>query len=349
MAPIEPTVTVIVPVRNEGAFIADCLDAVLAQDYPHHRLEILVADGMSTDQTRAIVQSFASRHARVRLLDNPRQIVPTGWNLALAQATGQFIVRVDGHCIIAPDYVRRCVEHLQAEDVHAVGGPLDTVGQGATAGVIALAMSSRFGVGGSAFRTVHGAAMLTDTLAFPAYPRWVIDAVGGFDEELVRNQDDEYNFRLRGMGGRVLLAPDIRSRYFSRATPARLWRQYREYGYWKVRVMQKHPRQMRARHFVPPAFVAAILATAALSAIAPAGRIALVTIAALYVVANLAASLSTLRRIDRRLPLLSLAFAILHIGYGIGFLQGLVVFANRWENLNEREANPVLPARPRAC
>ena len=176
----------------------------------------------------------------------------------MREARGEIIVRVDGHCEIAPDYVRRCVEHLQDPSVPAVGGPLETIGHGPLSRAIAAAMSSWFGVGGSAFRIVRDRTLLTDTVAFPGYTRAIMERAGPFDEELVRNQDDEYNYRLRKMGARILLASDIRARYYSRSSLRSLGRQYLQYGYWKVRVMQKHPWQMKARHFAPLAFVAGI-------------------------------------------------------------------------------------------
>jgi succinoglycan biosynthesis protein ExoA len=329
----QPFVSVIMPVRDEAAFIARSLGAALAQDYPPERVEIIVADGMSTDGTREIVRSFAGRHARLRLVDNAGRIAPTGLNAALRLARGEIVVRVDGHCEIAPDYVRRCVECLEREKVEGVGGPIETVGETTTARAIAAAMSSSFGVGGSAFRTVRDRRMFVDSIAFPAYARRAVERAGLFDEELIRNQDDEYNYRLRSLGGRLLLAPEIRSRYYSRGTLASLRRQYFQYGYWKVRVMQKHPRQMSARQFAPPLFVAALLLLGALSPFFAAGRLALAAVACAYAAANLCASFLTARKGGRRLlPILPAAFATLHLAYGFGFLAGLIKFRNRWRD-----------------
>ncbi|MFL6227686.1 MAG: glycosyltransferase family 2 protein [Pyrinomonadaceae bacterium] len=329
----QPFVTVIMPVRDEAAFIACSLAAVLAQDYPRERMEIVVADGMSADGTREIVRSHAAHDPRVRLVDNAGRIAPTGLNAALRVARGDVIVRVDGHCEIAPDYVHRCVECLEGGDVEGVGGPIETVGQTRTARAIAAAMSSNFGVGGSAFRTVRDRRMLVDSVAFPAYTRRAIERAGLFDEELVRNQDDEYNYRLRALGARLLLAPEIRSRYYSRATLGQLRRQYFQYGYWKVRVMQKHPRQMSARQFAPPLFATALLVSAALSPLFAAARLALASTAAAYLAANLCASILTAKKHGwRLLPLLPAAFATLHLAYGFGFLAGLVKFRNRWRD-----------------
>lgn len=336
-----PLVSVIMPVRNEASYIERSLGAILAQDYPADRLEILVIDGMSDDGTREFVREKQAGHPCLRLIDNPQGIVPPALNIGIRQARGEIVVRVDGHCEIAADYVRRCVEHLLAGDADAVGGPIETVGESEEAQSIALAMSSWFGVGGSAFRTVKDRAMLVETVAFPAYTRQTLERIGPFDEELVRNQDDEYNYRLLKNGGRILLSPDIHSRYYSRSSLRSLWRQYYQYGYWKVRVMQKHPRQMRWRQFVPPAFVVALFGSAFLGLVFRPFRLVLALVIVLYALADLAASLS-LGRVHgmghtRRLMLIH---PILHLSYGLGFLSGLARFAGRLPEARTADPRP---------
>lgn len=342
-----PFVTVVMPVRNEGAYIERSVAAVLAQDYPRHRMEILVADGMSNDGTEERVRTLGLGDPRLRLLGNPGRIVATGLNLALTHAKGDIVIRVDGHCEIAPDYVTRCVGYLRRGEAEGVGGPLETVGENPLARVIALAMSSRFGVGGAPFRTTRDQTRLVDTVAFPAYTREAIWRAGPFDEELIRNQDDEYNYRMRELGYRILLAPDVSSRYYSRSSIRSLARQYFQYGYWKVRVMQKHPRQMRPRQFAPPAFVTFLLASVGIAPLTPFGWWPLALGGGAYCVANIAASLWTARNGNwRSLPLLPVAFATLHLFYGFGFVAGLVRFARRW---GEREpARNGLPSEERA-
>jgi succinoglycan biosynthesis protein ExoA len=325
-----PFVSVVMPVRNEATFIGRSLHAVLAQDYPSERMDVVVADGMSTDGTRQTVESFQTRHPELKLINNPGKIVPTGLNLAIAEARGEVIVRVDGHCEIANDYVRRCVEHLLNDGVDGVGGPLETIGETSLARVIAIAMSSVFGVGGAAFRT-KTKTILTDTVAFPAYTRSIIERAGPFDEELVRNQDDEYNYRLRKMGARILLASDVRCRYYGRSSLTSLGRQYFQYGYWKVRVLQKHPGQMQPRQFVPPLFVGACLIFLLLLPLTPVAGYFLAAAVGSYAAANLTASILALRKNKYRLlPLMPVVFAILHVAYGLGFLTGLVKFWKRW-------------------
>ena len=326
-----PLVTVIMPVRNEARYIARSLNAVLAQDYPKDRMEVLVADGMSTDDTPNIVQSIGSEHTHVRLIQNHGKGVPTGINAAMIEARGDIIVRVDGHCVIAPDYIRRCVVHLQNGNIDGVGGPIETIGETAVARTIALAMSSTFGVGGSAFRTRSGETVLVDTVAFPAYTRAAVKRAGPYDERLVRNEDDEYNYRLRKMGGNILLAADVHSRYYSRGSLRSLWKQYFQYGMWKVRVFQKHPRQMQPRHFVPAAFVAALVASLILALLFDVGVWIAIVLAVSYVTATLLASLSTASRDNwRALGLLPLVYSTLHLSYGFGFLVGLLRFYNGW-------------------
>lgn len=333
--PESPFVSVVMPIRNEASFIARSLAAVLSQDYPEDRIEIIVADGMSTDATREIVRSLQPQHPNLVLIENPGKIVSSGLNAAIAKGRGEIFVRVDGHCEISKDYVTRCVEHLLIDGVQGVGGPLDTVGETSLSRAIALAMSSPFGVGGSAFRTVDR-TMLTDTVPFPAYTRVIIDHAGPFDEELVRNQDDEYNCRLRKIGGKILLAADVRSRYYSRASFWSLWQQYFQYGYWKVRVMQKHPRQMRLRHFVPAIFVTTMIGML-FALFSVACYYFCLFIVGLYALSNAAGSLWAARKSGwRYLPFLPVAFTTLHMSYGFGFLVGLVKFWNRWGNTRNR-------------
>jgi glycosyltransferase involved in cell wall biosynthesis len=329
-----PTVTVIMPVRNEAAFIERSLGAVLDQDYPAELMEVLVADGMSDDGTRVAVADLARAHPdhTVEIVDNPGQIVPTGLNAALERSSGQVIVRVDGHCVIAPDYVTQCVTALADSGADSVGGRMDPVGSGAVAEAIALATSSPFGVGDSLFHYAEGEHWV-DSVFLGAWPRKVFDRVGMFDPELVRNQDDEFNYRLRSQGGRILLTDRIRSRYYNRSSLRKVFRQYRQYGMWKVRVLQKHPRQMSTRHFVPPAFVVGLVGGAAL---APASRVVRrlwLAGVGTWLLAALGVSTWIARRAGwRHLPVLPAVFAALHTGYGAGFLAGLVRFRRRWHD-----------------
>jgi len=321
MTETKPFVTVIMPVRNEVQYIQRSLRSVLAQDYPSDRLEILVVDGMSSDGTREFLEEQQHHIPNLYVLNNPGKIVPVGLNLAISRARGEILVRVDGHCEIAEDYISRCVDYLLKEEVVGVGGPMETIGETPVAQSIALAMSSPFGVGNSAFRTRKNVRQIVDTIPFPAYWTKTVREAGPFDETLVRNQDDEYNYRLRAMGGRLLLAPDVRSKYYSRSSFRSLWRQYFQYGFYKVRVLRKHPKQLGWRQFVPPVFVAALLMLPLL----PQTRVIWLAMVIFYLLANLSVSISlAIRNGWHHLVRLPLAFLILHLAYGLGFWAGLV-------------------------
>jgi len=330
-APKLPFVSVLMPVRNEVDFIERSLGSVLKQDYPHNRLEVIVADGESDDGTLDRVNKTAfGTDISIKIVKNPKKIAPCGLNAAIAEARGEIFVRVDGHCEIEPDYVANCVKPLTAGVADGVGGPIETIGIGPQAEAIAIAMSSKFGVGGSAFRTESEREMYTDTVAFPGYTREIVERAGPFNEELVRNQDDEYNFRIRKLDGRILLSPDIRSKYYSRSTFKSLWSQYFQYGYWKVRVFQLYPRQMSVRHFVPLAFVVSLIVAGISTFFPRIGAAPLVALICVYLAANLGAAVMSCHQKIAVLPYLSLSFAILHIAYGFGFLVGLSAFSRNW-------------------
>jgi len=337
-----PLVSVLLPIRDETDTIERCLAAVLAQDYPPERMEVLVADGMSTDGTRRKLAALDQAYPHLQVFDNPGKIVATGLNLLTLRARGEILIRVDGHCVIAPDYVRNCVNRLKAGGVDVVGGPMRSIGETFISENISVATSSWFGVGDSAFRTTTGVTKPVDTVPFPAITRKMIAQVGLYDEELVRNQDDEHNYRIRKAGGVVLLADEVRSDYYSRSSLGSLWRQYFGYGFWKVRVMQKHPRQMRTRQFIPFIFVMSLLLFTLGAVFIPGGKLALTALIGIYLLANLLASAQTAsRRGWRYLPLLPLAFATLHLSYGLGFLVGMVHFFHRW--VDQERKVPVLP------
>ncbi len=321
-----PLVSVIMPVRNEADHIAESLGAVLAQDYPADDMEILVIDDGSTDNTRQVIAELPGA-ARVRILAAPEPggCVPAALNVGIRAARGEYVVRVDGHNTIAPDYVRRSVELLQTLDVDNVGGRWVIVGQTATERAIATAMTSPFGVGGATWR-VGAAAGEADTVPFGAYRRAALLALGGFDERLIRNQDYELNWRLRAAGGRIYYDPAIWSVYHVKRNWRGLWRQYYQYGLWKARVLRMHPRSGRLRHYVAPAFVAALAGSGALALLGEWGRVLLALVMGSYLAAVGLASLWTASRHGwEHLPRLPLAFAILHLSWGLGFWRGLLL------------------------
>ncbi len=325
-----PFVSVIMPVYNEGSFILRSLGALLDQTYPKDRIEVILADGMSTDNTRDLIQQLADKTSvGIRVIDNQKKIAPSGLNRAIEIAKGEIIVRVDGHTIIEPNYLSECVDALLRSGAANAGGKMNAVSEGSVGQAIAIATSSRFGIGNARFH-YSDEEEYVDTVYLGAWPKKIFERYGLFNEELVRNQDDEFNYRLRAGGEKILLSPGIKSIYYNRSSFRKLWRQYFQYGYWKVRVLQMHPRQMSLRQFVPLVFVASLTVTAITALFTPLGRWAFAGLVLSYLLTNFAATAIAAKTKTALLPLVSLSFAILHLSYGFGFLLGVFSFLGHW-------------------
>lgn len=256
------TVSIIVPCLNEEKTIPLLLQAIWEQTYPRQELEVIVADGMSTDGTRAAIEQFRLQHPdlRIRVVDNLPRTIPAGLNRALAAATGEVIVRLDAHSVPRPDYVARCVALLEAGQGDNVGGVWDIRpgGVGWLAEAIAAAASSPLAVGDARYR-YSTAAQLVDTVPFGAYRRSLVERIGGYDESLLTNEDYEFNVRVRQAGGKIWLDPSIRSTYFARPNLRELARQYWRYGYWKTRMLRRYPATIRWRQLTAPTLVLSLL------------------------------------------------------------------------------------------
>lgn len=323
-------ISITLPIRNEENFIKKSIESILAQDYPQDQIEILIIDGLSTDKTRESIQAYQQNHSQIHIIDNPKKIVPTALNAAIRQAKGDIIIRIDGHTLIAPDYVRKCVETLQRTGADNVGGCMTAEGATSFGKAVAIATSTPFGIGNSKFHYAQTEEE-TDSVYMGAWPIDVFKRVGLFDEELVRDQDDEFNYRLREKGGKIILNPEITSIYTTRSSPFTLWKQYFQYGLWKIRVLQKHPGQMSLRQFVPPLFVLSLLISIILALTTIWGKWLLFLIAFSYLIANLATAIVTASKKGwKHVPFLPATFLIIHLGYGFGFLAGLIKFWNRW-------------------
>jgi glycosyltransferase involved in cell wall biosynthesis len=323
----DPSVSVIIPVRNEAGFIDGTLQALLAQTQLPAHYEIIVVDGVSDDGTRSILDKIAATDARVKVLNNPSRTVPAALNLGIREAVGDIIIRVDGHTTVAPDFIRANLSLLADHpEAWSVGGPIAHRGKTILGRAIAAAMSSRIGVGGAnhRFEDYDGYA---ESTAFPAFRRWVFDKVGLFDEALVRNQDDELNFRITRAGGRIFISSRVKYDYFVRGSLKALFAQYMQYGYWKVEVMRKHGRVVAPRHLVPALFVASVPLCVGATLLLPlpfslAPAAPLVAYGGLLAV--LALSVSARQR-DLRVGIgAAAAAATMHVAYGVGTLAGLV-------------------------
>jgi glycosyltransferase involved in cell wall biosynthesis len=351
----------VVPCRNEGGQIQAVLRSILAQREPAGGFEIVLADGGSTDGTREILQKAARTDPRIRMVDNPKRIVPTGLNAAIRAAHGEIILRMDAHTEYAPDYVLRCVEVLEQTGAANVGGPARTKADTCMGRAIAAAYHSSFSVGGARFHDPNYEGYV-DTVTYGCWPRSTFEKFGLFDEEFVRNQDDEHNLRINRGGGKVYQSPKIKSWYRPRGSLRALFNQYMQYGYWKVRVIQKHKLPASWRHLVPGTFVltlATLLMLSAFGAVrstlaphpqipalgtqifiygfSPSGfSLSLLAVLGTYISAVFVASVFTAAKTEwKLLPLLPMVFACYHLGYGVGFLRGVWSFVVRRNNPGE--------------
>jgi succinoglycan biosynthesis protein ExoA len=325
-------VTVVAACRNERRHIRSFVENLRKQETGQLSWEAVIADGMSDDGTREIVAELTAGDPHIRVIDNPRRIVSTGLNEAIRSARGELILRMDAHTDYAPDYILRCVETMQRTGADNVGGPARTRSTGLWGRAIAAAYHSRFACGGAGFHdtTFEG---YVDTVPYGCWRRDTLLRLGLFDEGLVRNQDDELNLRLIRAGGRVFQSPAIVSWYHPRSTVSALFRQYSQYGFWKVAVIRKHRLPASVRHLVPGAFVAAhvvlalgCIVTLLAQKVAWAYALGLLWLAltTVYALAALAASVVVAQRAGRELLLpLPVVFAAYHFAYGFGFLAGL--------------------------
>ena len=340
-----PMVSVIVPCRNEVNTIDSFLNSVLRQDLDGINCEVIIADGMSDDGTRKILQRFVEDHPQIRMISNPSRIVSTGLNSAISAASGDIIIRMDVHTEYKADYIRRCVEALEKTCADNVGGACIAKGRGYVGRAIAAAFHSAFAVGGARWhQPTHRGPV--DTVHLGCWRREVLQKIGFFDESLVRNQDDELNLRLVRAGGRIWQSPEIVSWYQPRSSLATLFRQYFQYGFWKVAVIQKHRLPASWRHLVPGTFVLANLVFLGEVILRETAHLTsffwFTTLGAAMDLAYIFAALSFAVTVARRndwmlLPVLPLIFAIYHLAYGFGFLAGTLYFSAKPRHLAQCE------------
>jgi hypothetical protein len=282
---------------------------------------------MSDDGTRKVLAELASLNSRLVFIDNPGEIVSSGLNAAIRQARGKTIIRMDAHTEYAADYIRQCVEVLKATSADNVGGPWIAVGTGLVGQAIALAFQSPYAVGGAKGHDPECEGHV-DTVYLGCWPREAFQRFGLFDEEFVRNQDDEFNLRIRRGGGRIWQSTKIRSWYHPRQTLSELFSQYLQYGYWKVRVLQKHRVPASMRHLIPGLFVLALILPPMLAIFLPSAFWVWSGMLLIYLLCTVLASVITARKHETKLLLvLPIVFACFHVAYGLGFLRGILDFA----------------------
>jgi succinoglycan biosynthesis protein ExoA len=336
-----PAVSVIVPCFNEEPTIGLLLQAILDQSVGAATMEVILADGGSTDGTLGVVRAFADQHPslRIAVIENPQQVIPAALNRAIEAARGAVIVRLDAHSIPQPDYVAQCLRVLGTSGAANAGGVWEIHPSAGTwiARGIAAAASHRLGAGDARYRT-SGAAGEVDTVPFGAYPRAWLARVGPYDESLLTNEDYEYNVRLRRAGGKIWFDPSIRSIYFARATLGSLACQYGRYGFWKARMLRRYPGTLRWRQALPPAFALATSVLALAAPWVPPARWLLGLQWALYAGTLLMAGLAQARlRHDWALVAgMPLAWAVMHLAWGGAFWWGWLTSFARGESESTR-------------
>ena len=306
-----PSVSVIMPVLNEAIHLEHAVDAVLRQDYPLP-FQVVLAVGPCNDGTEAIADALAAQEPRVKVVPNPTGRTPAGLNAALAASEGDVVVRVDGHAQLSPGYIHRAVATMQRTGAVNVGGVQSAEGETKFEQAVAAAMTSRAGTGGARFH-VGGAEGAVDTVYLGVFRRTALEAVGGFDERLTRNQDYELNIRLREAGGTIWFDPNLWVSYRPRGTVRKLASQYFQYGQWKRAVVRLHPESLKLRQ-VAPVVVTLAVALGLLGAflnpwalLLPVGYLAAVAVAALMEGVG-------------RAPQVALALIAMHLSWGVGFL-----------------------------
>jgi succinoglycan biosynthesis protein ExoA len=324
-----PLVSIIVPCRNEENTIRLLLDAIFQQTYPRKDMEVIIADGLSTDATRQVISDFQQEKPdlSVKVVDNPVRSIPAALNTAIHASSGEYILRLDAHCIPAQDYVARCITGLQEGLGENVGGvwKIQPSSQGWLARSIAAAAAHPLGVGDARYR-YSTRAEAVDTVPFGAFRRSTLEKIGAYDESLLTNEDYELNARLRMSGGKVWLDPAIQAVYFSRGSIPALARQYFRYGFWKVRMLRRYPKTLRWRQAIPPLFILSLIVLLLLSPFLALARWGLLIEFLLYLLVLLGgAAISIQRKGDPALLAgIPLAIATMHIAWGAGFWVSLI-------------------------
>jgi succinoglycan biosynthesis protein ExoA len=323
-----PNVSIIIPCFNEENTIEPLLEAIKKQNYPLDKLEVVISDAISIDQTKNKILNFSKNNSKPKivLVDNPKRTIPSGVNIAAANATGEILVRLDAHSEPNPDYIGTSVELLTTHVADNVGGIWNIQPGESTCIAKAIAKSAAhpLGVGDAQYR-VSEKAQYTDTVPFGAFYKNKFNEVGCFDESLLANEDYEFNARLRKLGGKIWLDPRIQSKYYSRKNLKALAKQYWGYGYWKVKMLLRYPKTIRIRQAIPPLFTMSIALLAIISFFLPFARIILEVEIGVYILALLIVSINTtFTHRESCFLLMPFVMSTMHFSWGSGFIYSLL-------------------------
>lgn len=321
-----PFVSIIIACRNEEKFIGRCLDSIVANDYPEKKMEILVVDGLSEDRTREIISRYAQTNSSVKFLINRDKITPIAMNIGIKRARGDIVILVNAHCILDKYFLKYSTEYLAKTGADAVGGMLNTINDkhSSIAEAIPLGVDSIFGAGGRRYRTRTKEGWVRDTLPYCAYRKAIFEEIGLIDEELIRAQDGEFNYRILRRGGRIYYTPKIKSYLHIRPTFNKLWRQHFQYGCFKPLVTQKVGVILTLRQLIPAIFVTSLIILLMLSVFFKPFLWLLLFVVGSYIITNLGFSLKISQKKGLKyFFILPGVFATVHFGYGIGYLKGI--------------------------
>ena len=311
------------PIYNEEKYIVNCIESLLTQDYPKDKMEWIFVDGKSSDNTLVLIEEYMKKYPElIAVCINEKRITPISMNIGIRNSKGEYIIRLDAHADYARDYISKCVEYLRLTKADNVGGLAETKSVGFVGNVIAKLLSNRFGVGNSQFR-IKGKSGYVDTVPFGAFRREVFKKYGGFDERLVRNQDNEMNYRIRKNGGKIYLSENIHFSYYCRDTISGLISYGMNNGKWNIITSKLCPGTMGLRHFVPLIFVLSLIGSLLFGSLFPILINVLSIELLLYFSLSLYFAVKNVSSFDE-IPLLVCLFPVFHVSYGIGSLGGLL-------------------------
>jgi len=320
------SVSIIIPCRNEEKYIGKCLDSIIAQDYPKNKIEILIVDGLSEDRTRETIRKYSEKYPFIKLFNNLQKITPCAMNIGIKNAEGDLLIMISSHAIIDKNFLVNGIKCQNKTNADAIGGMLNTinVGDDIISRAIPFAADSIFGAGGKRYRNRTDEGFVSDTLPYCMYQKDVFAKIGLIDEELIRDQDEEFNYRLIKNGGRIYFSPSIKSSLYLRSSLKKLWWQHYQYGYFKPLVAKKVGMFLTWRQLIPAFFIMGLMVTGFLSFVLwPAGYLFSI-IVLLYIFVNLTFSfLIAVRKGLKYLFVLPVSFAVLHFSYGLGYIRGI--------------------------
>lgn len=319
----EVFVSIVMPVYNEEKYIVNCIDSLLQQDYSQNLMEWIFVDGMSSDNTKQLIQQYIEKYPLlIKVYDNPKKTVPYAMNIGISNAKGKYIIRLDAHADYSKNYISKCVHYLNTTNADNVGGIAETKSCGTVGNAIAKMLSSKFGVGNSQFRT-NGESGYVDTVPFGAFRREVFEKYGGYDERLTRNQDNEMNYRIRKNGGKIYLANDIHLSYYCRDSIKGIVDMAQKNGMWNVITMKLCPGSMGIRHFIPLTFLLSLIFLPIFSLLFKPILYLFGIEIALYLILDAYFSIKQAES-GKEFLLLFILFPVFHITYGVGSIRGII-------------------------